>query len=87
MSASKKRPGEEKEMGSLWVVLETDADGDEGIVARVFPGMGAMPLVASTRRTAEMFLADAKDLMQAGVTKKLQVVRFDRAKVVRALEP
>lgn len=31
---------------AMWAVIATDADGTEGIVSQVIPGLGAAPLIA-----------------------------------------
>jgi hypothetical protein len=54
-------PGNETQIGEVFVFMSIDAKGRNGIVAEILHGLGSTPLVTGSCKTAEMMkpLAEA----------------------------
>jgi hypothetical protein len=46
-------PGNEAQIGKVFVFMSIDAKGRNGVIASVLPGLGSTPLVTGSARVAE----------------------------------
>lgn len=71
---------------SIWVFVSVGEDGDEGVVAAPFGGMGLMPLVASDETRLNLLIPIAEKIAtQTNTTIKL--IRLGTREELRTIEP
>jgi hypothetical protein len=53
-------PGNEAKIERVYVFLSIDANGNNGVVAEILPGLGSTPLVTGSRKTARAMIPIAQ---------------------------
>jgi hypothetical protein len=62
----------------LYAFLSVDADGNNGIVAEILPGLGSTPLVTGSRKAAHGLIPLAQKIAER-TGKKVGLYVFERA--------
>jgi hypothetical protein len=71
-------PGNEMQIGELFVFMSIDKNGNNGIVASILQGLGSTPLVTDSARTAEKMKPMAEEIARR-TGRTVGMFRFKRA--------
>lgn len=74
-----------KRINSVWLVIATDANGDEGVVGSNIGGM-QMPLIASDERRRDSIIRIAQEAARY-TDKTLKLIRLTTRENVQDIEP